>query len=92
MSDKNMAEPTRTEQEAWLQEACAAIGVDYSLLDVSLVLELTKQVAHRFVRPMAPVSAYALGVAVGLSAAAEGPVDQRALVERIVETLPPQKD
>ena len=92
MSEKNVAEPTRAEQEAWLKEACAAIGVDYSLLEVSLVLELTKQVAHRFVRPMAPVSAYALGVAVGLSAAAEAPVDQRALVERIVETLPAQAD
>lgn len=92
MSEKNVAEPTRAEQEVWLQEACAAIGVDYSLLEVSLVLELTKQVAHRFVRPMAPVSAYALGVAVGLSAAAEAPVDQRALVERIVETLPAQTD
>jgi hypothetical protein len=92
MSDKNMEEPTRAEQEAWLQEACAAIGVDYSLLDVSLVLELTKQVAHRFVRPMAPVSAYALGIAVGLAAGSGGSADQRALVERIVETLPAQAD
>ena len=92
MTDQHGTEPTREEQDAWLREACAALGIDHSLLDVGLVLELTKQVAHRFVRPMAPVSAYTLGIAVGLATAAGGSADQRVLVERIVETLPAQSD
>lgn len=92
MTDRHGSEPTREEQDAWLREACAALGVDHALLDVGLVLELTKQVAHRFVRPMAPVSAYTLGIAVGLAAASGGSVDQRELVDRIVETLPAQAD
>ncbi len=91
MADER-AEPSIAEQDEWLRQACAAIGVDHALLDVGLVLELTKQVAHGFVRPMAPVSAYALGIAVGLRTAAGADADQAELVRQITETLPPQQN
>ncbi|MCG8655735.1 DUF6457 domain-containing protein [Yimella sp. NH-Cas1] len=92
MTDDKPAEPTRKEQQEWLRAVCVEIGVDPDLLDVGLVLDVTKEVAHRFVRPMAPVSSYALGIAVGLAAASGGPVDQKAIADRIVDTLPPASD
>lgn len=82
-----MTGPSREEQQQWLESMANQIGVDPALLDVGLVLDLTKEVAHRFVRPMAPVSSYVLGIAVGL-AAAQNDVDQRAIADRIIATLP----
>lgn len=82
-----MTEPSREEQQQWLESVANQVGVDPALLDVGLVLDLTKEVAHRFVRPMAPVSSYVLGIAVGL-AAAQNDVDQRAIADRIIATLP----
>ena len=45
--------------------ACAELGVAESDIDMTLVLDLAREVAHHTVRPAAPVSAYLLGLAVG---------------------------
>ncbi|WP_227993088.1 DUF6457 domain-containing protein [Pseudactinotalea sp. HY160] len=75
----------------WIERAAAAAGVDPACVDVPLIHDLTKQVAHRYDRPMAPVSSFLLGVALG-RAAGDGGADQaalaRELVDRIVATLP----
>ncbi|ROO88562.1 hypothetical protein EDD29_6233 [Actinocorallia herbida] len=52
----------------WLAEASSALGLDPSVLDRDLVLDLTKDVAHAVARPAAPLTAYLLGVAVGRGA------------------------
>lgn len=83
---------TSEKWQPWINEAAAAIGVDPRTVDVPLIHELTKHVAHRYDRPMAPVSSYLLGMALGRATAQDGTEEQaaiaRELVERIVATLP----
>lgn len=87
---------TSTIWQPWIEEAGAAIGVDPRSVDVPLIHELTKHVAHRYDRPMAPVSSFMLGIALGRATAADGTPEQaelaRELVGRIVATLPEQAD
>ena len=45
-------------------------GVDPGAVDVTGIHALTKEIAHGFARPMAPVGSYILGLAVGARAAA----------------------
>lgn len=42
-----------------------ALDVDASLVDVKTIHGLTKRIAHGYDRPMAPVGAFILGLAVG---------------------------
>lgn len=48
----------------WIGEVAGALGVDPELVDVSFIHSMTQVVAHEFERPMAPVAAYLLGLAV----------------------------
>lgn len=63
---------------AWIDEVVRELGIGElgELVDpavvASLVLDMTKDVAHGVTRPAAPVSAYLLGLAVG-RAAGSGP-------------------
>lgn len=67
----------------WVAEASAAVGVDPAEVDIVQLHYLSKQVAHRLERPLAPVSTFILGLAVGSRRAGA----QDALT-RILETLP----
>jgi Domain of unknown function (DUF6457) len=51
--------------DEWAKAACAELGLDPASLDVQLVLDLARDVAHGVDRPAAPLTAYLLGVAVG---------------------------
>ena len=51
------------EWRTWLTEVCAAFDLDPAQVDVRAVLDLTKEVAHGVDRPMAPVTAFVLGLA-----------------------------
>lgn len=62
MSDLAAAE---TQWHDWIEEACDALDVDASLVDVKTIHGLTKRIAHGYDRPMAPVGAFILGLAVG---------------------------
>ena len=73
---------------AWVADACAAVGVDPAAVDVTGIHALTKDIAHGFARPMAPVGSYILGLAVGLRAGRGEPVDQAALAEAIRSSFP----
>ena len=55
----------RTPWRPFIERVCAAVGVDPDLVDEDALLDMTREVAHAGARPMAPVSAYILGVAVG---------------------------
>jgi hypothetical protein len=55
------------DRSAWrpfIERACQAVGVDAATVDEDLILELTAKIAHDGERPMAPVGAYILGLAV----------------------------
>lgn len=54
--------------DEWTAAACAELGLDPADIDVSMVLDLARDVAHHVLRPGAPVTAYLLGVAVGRGA------------------------
>ena len=81
MADRRTHDPA---WQPWIEQACAAVGVDPALVDTDAVLAMTRQIAHGFDRPMAPVGAYILGLAV----ASGGDADLAALRRAIVATLP----
>jgi hypothetical protein len=51
--------------DEWADAACRELGLDPASLDVKVVLDLARDVAHGVARPAAPLTAYLLGVAVG---------------------------
>lgn len=65
----------------WIVEACAAVGADPAQVDVHTIHGLTKRIAHNFDRPMAPVGAFILGLAVGAQGEAADLVKLRAALE-----------
>ena len=86
-----MTDLTAAEQEwrQWIHDACGAVDVDPAEVDVTGIHELTKEIAHGFARPMAPVGSYILGVAVGARAARGQHVDPAQLSLAIRSTFPP---
>lgn len=84
MSDLSAAEERWHD---WVEEACAAVGIDPESVDVPGVHTLTRQIAHGFERPMAPVGAYILGVAVGHLEEQGRPVDMESLRRAIAATI-----
>lgn len=65
----------------FIERASAAVGVEADLVDEDLVLGLAATIAHDGERPMAPMGAYILGLAVG---AGGDPQELRAEIERVV--------
>ena len=51
--------------EDWTDALCAELGLDPKDVDQKTVLNLARVAAHTVDRPAAPLTAYALGVAVG---------------------------
>jgi hypothetical protein len=51
--------------EEWAGAVCAELGLDPASLDVPVILDMARDVAHGVARPAAPLTAYLLGVAVG---------------------------
>lgn len=49
----------------FIERACEAVGIDPNSVDENMILDLARVVAHDGERPMAPVAAYILGLAVG---------------------------
>lgn len=76
----------------WIEEACAAVGVDPEVVDVPGIHTLTRQIAHGFERPMAPVGAFVLGVAVGHLQEQGRPVDMDSMRRAIAATIKTQPD
>jgi hypothetical protein len=52
----------------WVTQACAAVGQSPDEVDITAVLDVAAQVAHGVARPMAPVSTFILGLAIGRGA------------------------
>ena len=85
-----MTDLTAAEHEwhDWIVDACAALEVDPDAVDVPGIHALTKDIAHGFARPMAPVGSYILGLAGGTRAARGEVVDPAALREAMRSTFP----
>lgn len=64
--------------DRWLDEVCAELGLDRSVLDANTdaLLGLIKSVAHGPSRPGAPMTAFLIGLAAG--AASTDPATQTA--------------
>ena len=56
-----------TELEPWVASAAGALGLE-DAIDIGLLLDLARDVAHGVARPAAPVTTYLLGLAVGRGA------------------------
>ena len=55
----------RSQWRPFIVKASEAVGVDPALVDEDAILTMTREIAHAGARPMAPVSAFILGIAVG---------------------------
>ena len=73
-----------SELEDWTARAAAELGIDVP--PSLLLLDLSREVAHRVVRPAAPVTTYLLGVAVGRGA------DVEQTARRLRDMLPPPSE
>nr|NLI50414.1 molybdopterin-guanine dinucleotide biosynthesis protein A [Propionibacterium sp.] len=58
-----MPDLDRTAWWEWVEHVAGALDVPPEAVDIDFIHSLTQVVAHEFQRPMAPVSAYILGVA-----------------------------
>jgi hypothetical protein len=56
-----------TELDEWVAAACAELGLD-DHVDVELMLDVAREVAHGVQKTAAPVTTYLLGLAVGRGA------------------------
>ncbi|MDO5503016.1 MAG: DUF6457 domain-containing protein [Actinomycetia bacterium] len=83
--------PNEDEQRwaAWVQEATTSLGIDAGTVDIAAIHQLSKEVSHRLERPLVPVSAFVLGLAVG-GAGVGGPLPQDEALRRLRDILPPE--
>jgi hypothetical protein len=56
--------------EDWTATVCAELGLEPGAVDVSAVLDMTRDVAHDVARPAAPLTAFLAGIAIGRGASA----------------------
>ncbi len=59
------AEDDKRDWRTFVEDACARLGLDPAGIDEHAILRLARRVAHQGARPMAPVSGYILGLALG---------------------------
>ena len=87
--ERTMTDLSTAEQEwhDWIAVACERLGVDADSVDVVGIHALTKDIAHDFARPMAPVGSYILGLAVGARSARGEPVRAQELADALRATL-----
>lgn len=78
-----------TRWDGWIHDVCVSLGVDPSFVDVAAIHDLTREVAHRYERAMAPVSSYIVGIALGMALGADGGSrpDVAELIARVEATL-----
>jgi hypothetical protein len=54
-----------SELDRWVTRAGDALGLDPAAIDVTELLDLTREVAHGVARPAAPLTAFLVGLASG---------------------------
>lgn len=53
------------ELETWIAEVGEVLGVDPSVVDVTLLLDVARDAAHNVARPAAPLTTFMVGLAAG---------------------------
>jgi hypothetical protein len=74
-----------SELDDWAARAAAELGIA-DPVPLGLLLELSREAAHRVVRPAAPVTTYLLGIAVGRGA---DPAEAAARLEAMLPARTP---
>jgi len=82
MSESKAAPVPPEALEAWVEELRGTLGIDDEV-DIAAILDLAKDFAHNVARPAAPLTTYAIGLAVGR--AAGGGADPAAEFARLSE-------
>ena len=78
--------------EDWVARAGEALGVDPEAVDVSELLDLTREVAHGVARPAAPLTAFLVGLAAGRAGGDAGAVaDAVATIRATLATPTPNE-
>ena len=75
--------------EEWAGAVCGELGLDPASLDVPVILDMARDVAHGVARPAAPLTAYLLGVAVGQGRPLAG---SAARISQLAAQWPPADD
>ena len=75
--------------EEWAGAVCGELGLDPASLDVPVILDMARDVAHGVARPAAPLTAYLLGVAVGQGRPLAG---SAARISELAAQWPPAGD
>lgn len=90
MTERNNLDDPEQRWLTWVTQASAAVGVDPADVDIVEIHHLSKHVAHRLERPLAPVSTFILGLALGMAkSSGNATSDTRAdALARILDTLP----
>jgi hypothetical protein len=78
-----------TAMARWVAAACAELDLPVAEVEVPVVLDLAREVAHHVLRPGAPVTAYLLGIAVGRGA---DPVAAAARLTALAGNWPAAED
>ncbi|MEP7021089.1 MAG: DUF6457 domain-containing protein [Pseudonocardiales bacterium] len=75
---------------SWLAELAAELGVDSSVVDRDLLLDVARDAAHGIARPAAPLTTFLVGLAAGLNGgSAEAIEDAAAIAQRLATTRTP---
>jgi hypothetical protein len=72
--------------ENWTATVCAALGLDPASVDQTLLLDLTRDVAHGVARPAAPLTSFLVGLAAGRAGGSAA--DVRTAVETVSALIP----
>jgi hypothetical protein len=49
----------------WIDQACAALGIDPAVVERDVILDLARDAAHGVARPAAPITTFLVGLAAG---------------------------
>ncbi len=78
------------DKQAWrafVEDACARLGLDPARVDEHAILRLSRRVAHEGARPMAPVAGFILGLALGARPDAD-PLAVMAELQEAIDAAP----
>ncbi len=74
--------------QSWIDGVCADLDVPSALVDVAAIHDLSRRVAHGLARPLAPVSTFILGLAMGRALGQDGaPIDRPDLAASLAPRI-----
>lgn len=65
----------------WVTSTSTLLGIDPAMVDISAIHDLTKVIAHDLDRPLAPVSSFMWGLAIGARGADADPTALKDAIE-----------